>query len=292
MRYGNMQYGFTFNGKHTSELGLIARTISRPFMPPAKIYSESVPDRDGSYDFSTVNQDGRVHYDDRVFEVEITAISTNLFTLQRKLSEIARWLMVTSVWADLIFDDMPTTKWRVRLENTGQVAYELEKVGIATLYFRAEPFTEALYGSAVLLSTHVPLDAPIQIGSPPLEVYTMVASGHELFIAVFNHSDWFCRPTITVSAGVKESFTIGQGDNLVGVFRDGATEPLGEITFDFANQKVNADLMQYFYGDFWEIRPGLNLLELRREFSQTHVELTIEVIFNYKFINEAVTLNA
>ena len=45
-------YGLTFNGRHSSEFGLVMFSRNRPILPEPKLVAEDIPGMDGEYDFS------------------------------------------------------------------------------------------------------------------------------------------------------------------------------------------------------------------------------------------------
>ncbi|MEI6133018.1 MAG: hypothetical protein WCQ41_09390 [Bacillota bacterium] len=147
-------FGITFRDIHSSELGAYWQTTSRPILPQPKLYIESAPSIDGSFDLSAFNADGRVHYEDRLHEGILSVVGLDTTDKNSKLSKVAAWLQ--GDYSYLVYDEMPYTAWFARVENIGLVLGELLRVGRATVYFRTKPFStrkEVLLGDALLLSS-------------------------------------------------------------------------------------------------------------------------------------------
>lgn len=154
--------GITFRDKHSArDIGVAVKTVARPVMPPPRIVEDSVPYEDGNIDFSELG--GRVFYDDKVVEIEISIVGKELTSLHRKISKVAGWL--SGGYGYLIFDDMPYTVWIASPVNTSSIAPELQKVGKTTVQFRCRPFNRLLFSSlGIPLDSYVPLDSDIPIG--------------------------------------------------------------------------------------------------------------------------------
>lgn len=52
-----MRHGITFRGKHSNDIGVIVKTVGRPFSPPVKQIDEEVQYRDGNIDLSETGGD-------------------------------------------------------------------------------------------------------------------------------------------------------------------------------------------------------------------------------------------
>lgn len=109
-----MRNGFIFKDRHSSDFGVTVRTKSRPILPSVKENIVDLPYRDGGYDFSKANPFGREFYNDRIFTVAFNIYADNLAEMQRKLSLLSLWLCGES---ELIFDDMPFSKWRGKVSD-------------------------------------------------------------------------------------------------------------------------------------------------------------------------------
>ena len=140
------------------------KTINRPIMPPVRTAEESIPYKDGTIDYS--EQNGRLYYEDKVLELEISLVDKDLRQLHRHISRVIAWL--AGGYGDLIFDDMPLVVWRVRPMELDGVVPELQRVGKTVVQFRCKPFNKSIFSSkGIPLDSCLPLDSeiPLDYGS-------------------------------------------------------------------------------------------------------------------------------
>lgn len=255
-------------------------------MPTPKTYIENPPEADGTYDFSEVNEDNRLHYEDRVFEGTISTVTKDIKSLQRQLTLIARWLI--GGYGELEFDDMPNTVWIAKVENPEQVAYELSRIGIATVYFRVQPFSNWMFNSTF---SGVPLAYPLQLTTPiqldysgNLYTYNFTA---DTTITVNNIGDWYTKSGITITGtfGYVEFQYSGKTLRYFGECAPGDT-----ITIDcktFMIQKNGSDDSINSIGNTFEFIPGDNEVRIISD-GTGQAAFT----FDFHFINGAVMANA
>jgi hypothetical protein len=79
----------TFNGHHPEEFGAVLSEIKSSVPAPRKI-TDSVPYRDGVYDFSRF--DGSLHYDDRTINCYFNIVASDMDEANDKLSKTLEWL--------------------------------------------------------------------------------------------------------------------------------------------------------------------------------------------------------
>jgi len=188
-------YGITFCGQHTSDLDVLWQTQSRPILPAPKLFLESAPSVDGSFDLSTFNPDGRMHYEDRLHEGIITIIGADLPGMQSKLSKVAQWLQ--GDYCDLVYDDMPNTVWAARVENVSIAMYELQKVGKATVVFRTRPFSTK---RQVWLNDDIELDdESIYLGDKFAPI-TMLEGAYGYYESIDNDGHFYSRPSFMLQS--------------------------------------------------------------------------------------------
>ncbi|MCF8020903.1 MAG: phage tail family protein [Vallitaleaceae bacterium] len=126
----SINLGFTFNGRHSSELGLYIRTKSNPLLPNKRIVKETVMGKDGSYIF----EDG---YEDKELEFECTLLEDDLETRRLMARDIAEWLVSKG---DLILDYESDKKYIViQTVNNIDLAFE-NGADIFDIKFVCEPF--------------------------------------------------------------------------------------------------------------------------------------------------------
>jgi predicted phage tail component-like protein len=167
-----MIMGFSFNGVHTSSLGVGMRSINRQILPSTQDKYLEIPGRDGSYLFPGANND-------RAIEVELNITTNNLTQRQQVARQVAAWLR-TKTRAELIFDDEPDVKYMAKLAN--QLDLEpLAFAGKTKVMFRCLPF--ALYqvstGEDVILDSYLPLDSWVTLN--PGEDFTISITGDTTF---------------------------------------------------------------------------------------------------------------
>jgi len=123
-------FGFTFNGQHSENFGIVMRSENRQILPQTADTLEEIPGRDGSILFPG-------SFQDRLLEVRCSFVETSIPNLRRKARQIAAWLY-TSTWADLIFDDESDLKYSAKLANQLDLASTVS-LGTFTLQFRCLP---------------------------------------------------------------------------------------------------------------------------------------------------------
>lgn len=156
-----MRHGITFRGKHSNDIGVIVKTVGRPFSPPVKQIDEEVQYRDGNIDLSETG--GRLYYEDKVLELEFQMICPDNIALQRSASKLVNWL--SGGYGELIFDDMPTVKWIAKPVDLDDMKIELYKNSKATVQFRCRPFNDWRYNSSgIPLDSDIILDCDLPIG--------------------------------------------------------------------------------------------------------------------------------
>lgn len=156
-----MMHGVTFRGVHSSEIGVIVKTVGRPITPPVRQEDEEVPHRDGSVDVSEAG--GRLYYDDKILELEFSLIGKNSTNLQSRVTKFINWL--SGGYSELIFDDMPYVVWLSKPLELDKLAIERFKHSKVSVQFRCRPFNKFLYSSqGIPLGSDIPLGSKIPIG--------------------------------------------------------------------------------------------------------------------------------
>lgn len=155
------KYGITYRGIHSSDVGLIAKVVTKPAAPPVRVIEETVPYRDGSVDYS--ESGGRLFYDDKIMEIEFKAIGPELSRTEYIVSKAVNWLM--GGFGDLILDSAPLTKWIAKPIELSDIATELYRVGSFTVQFRCKPFNQLVFDSlGPELDCDIQLDSDVPIG--------------------------------------------------------------------------------------------------------------------------------
>lgn len=248
--------GFTFNKRHSAEFNACWRSTGRPLVPDLKGAYESLPGRDGSYDFSAIS--GRPHYEDRAISGELTVSGKDMPELQKKLSAVAAWLM--HGWSKLIFDDMPDTVWHAKLEKLEPPTYSFGKSGTLGIYFRASPFSSTRWRTAdITLGDDISVcsAAPLKISAD----YAFNISGSEQ-ISINNRGTWYTAPLLTVTGEFSKLILTNNGST---VTYSGDISQGESLVIDFDMQTAFKDGLpanNSLYGICWELKPGDNAISV------------------------------
>lgn len=131
---------FIYNSLYSYDtFGIIAKTVSRPLLPPARRSEVVIPGRDGSYDFSDDT------YDNIIIPVVIQYADETFEDLRTRARRIAVWLRQAS-YKPLVFTDEPDKYYLGKIYD----AVSMEKIvnlapgEIATVNFECQPFALSL----------------------------------------------------------------------------------------------------------------------------------------------------
>lgn len=268
--------GFTYRGLHSArDIGIVFKTRARPTLPPPRISSETVPYLDGSIDYSF--QNGRIYYDDKVLELDIAIVGTNLKSLHEKINRVVVWL--AGGYAPLIFDDMPLTVWNAMPISVDSIAPELARVGKTTVQFRCAPFNTAIFDSAgPRLGSGIPLGADIPIGYGSERVYTLTSGTNTIDF------DYFCtapsRPQLVFTDTSASAVSVQCNGRMISYIGE-----MGGLTINCANYTCllnSADVSYNASGDFFEFAPDKdNSLNIT-----INASARLEVIFELSYLYE------
>lgn len=224
-------YGFSFKGMHSDNFNVFAKTVSRDVLPTPKFYEYDLPNMDGSIDFSVANIDGRVKYNDRLFDVELLLQSKNLMDLQKDMSKLVSWL---NGYGKLIFDDLPDVYWNAKvIQNISYTPYTPNNTKL-NVTFKCEPFS---YGLETIQNN-----------------YSLSAGTNS--VSIENIGGWSVRPVFMFSAG--SYVTVAKGNKKFEYSRTFAT-----LEIDFKKFKVyrnGLDDTKNSSGYFFELDSGDNNL--------------------------------
>lgn len=245
-----MRHGITFRGKHSNDVGVIVKTVGRPIIAPVRRIDEEVPYRDGNVDCSETG--GRLYYDDKVLELDFYLISHDTVELQKNVTKVANWL--AGGYGKLIFDDMLNTVWIAKPVDLDDLTIELYKNGHTKIQFRCRPFNDWIHDSkGVPLDSNHSLDSdiPLGLGDENEIIYGAGATGLELD---------YCgsapvRPVVIITPTTETngfSLTINNSTiSSTAAFKN-------PVTIDCAN----AVLPSGFSGDFFELKPEINKINI------------------------------
>lgn len=241
-----MRNGFTFNEKHTSEFNVTVKTLDRPIFPSVKEIVSSADDMNGEYDFTEVC--GHEYFNTRTFKIQFAVLADNLRELQKQLTALSRFFKGRGT---LIFDDIPTVKWNVRIIDS--VSYMPENGGhraVLEVTYKAMPFSELVWDiiDGPCLDDDIELDSDYPLDAA--EYFTFNGTG--TYTNVPNVGDVHIKPIITVT-GATAPFTIGNNGKNITINRS------GDFVIDCEKELVLKDdtsLMTGVTGEFFELNPG------------------------------------
>lgn len=214
-----MAYGFRFNGRHSSEFGILVNKVSRSILPPLTDRSIKIPARDGTFHFGT---DVGV----REFKIEITYSAANATDLLQKARDIGRWLL-TDEEAEIIFDQEPDKSYYGFLVGNTDIE-SLVSTGFTTFTIQCpDPYA---YGAEI--------QSPTYTSSPITVTTTGQEDTYPMFTATFNTPATF--------------FSISDGENYVHVGSPSSAETTSipkETRVLQDNGESTAQWLPYNYAD-------------------------------------------
>jgi len=134
--------GFAWNGVHTSSIKLYAEARALPVLPEPMIITEELAGRDGFYDFTAYNADGRQHYRAREWEYRCAfegALKTNA---AGRVEAIAR--LFGDYAGHLIDDGCVTVRWEGVVANQINLTSVARAMHTFGVIIRTQPFGEGL----------------------------------------------------------------------------------------------------------------------------------------------------
>ena len=129
--------GFSFNGKHNIEVGIVMHSKSIQ-SPSKKKVKDSVPFQNGSYDFSTIGSNGEITYNEREITIVLGLPAETKEQLQILYSLTLEWLEDVGV-QKLKFDVTRDYFYMAEVEDSSSFE-EVMEFGKLTVTFVAYPF--------------------------------------------------------------------------------------------------------------------------------------------------------
>lgn len=286
-----MKTGFTFRNKHSSELGLVMVTKSRPILPERRSKPLELPNADGSMEYAAANEYGRAFFKNRTFTVGLCLYASDIYDMERKLSRVAVWL---SGNGRLWFDDMPSVYWEAAV--IGQIDYAPEQSGtkaVLSVSFDIKPFSAAFFDvlSGPKLGDPVMLGAHIKLGDETTFTFSVSGGGsftvlnagtapaRPIFIISHNDTTEYAAPTWTMVCGER---SFGYSAKF-GPYKS-MTIDTENYTCDASGYAGGSDRMGGFVGEFFELMPGNNIIDFAGE---ENINYTISVSYVPRFIWDA-----
>lgn len=123
--------GFRLNNRHSSELNLEVRSVTRPILPNVRQTQVDIPGKDGTYDFSDNT------LEDRIIEVECAWVFNDFKDMRKNAHKIASFLYSNN-YSSLIFDDEPDIYYLAKVHNKIDLE-QTAKIASFVLQFRCKP---------------------------------------------------------------------------------------------------------------------------------------------------------
>lgn len=270
--------GITYRNRHSyRDMGVIVKTRARPIIAPVRTSESSVLYADGAVDYSEYG--GRLYYDEKLIEIDLTVAARNLTELNKKISRIAGWL--AGGWGDLIFDDMPYTVWIAKPINIESVAPELVRVGKTTVQFRCKPFNRLAFSyGGVRIGDKVKIGSRIRLNYGLDNVHKL-SEGENLIR--FNYIGTApCAPTLRIKTSeIAKSLSIMLNGCIVNYSKSFVLLELDCEKWRACNN--GADASFDISGDYPEMLPGINEISVTVDVSG---ELEIKFYPQYLYGDE------
>ncbi len=274
-----MQTGFTFNGRHSSELGLSVSS-ERRVMPELRSYFYDNPLSDGGADFCSVNSDERPHYSDRIWKLDLSVREKNPRALSSKLSRIASWLRG---YGELIFDDM-CVLWRGYFLGDAAAAPTIYgTTAKMSVYFRSSPFSYLLYGSDDTVYDTAVLPELLRMSEAQSSGWFDISltAGENTADIDYPGTAW-TRPVIEISSNeAVTSLIIEYNGRSLEISDISETD----ISVDCAAASVTAggeSIMTHVSGDFFELIPGSESMSI-----DISADADMRLVFTPRFFYDA-----
>jgi predicted phage tail component-like protein len=133
--------GFTFNGKHNNDVGVVMHNKSIQ-SPPKKKIKDSVPFMNGSYDFSTIGSNGEIVYSEREITIVLGLPAETKERLQVLYSTTLEWLVDVGK-QKLVFDVIKDYYFMAEVEETSSFEETME-FGKLEIKFVVDPFKSSV----------------------------------------------------------------------------------------------------------------------------------------------------
>ena len=267
--------GFIFNSKHSfNDMGIVMKSKNRPILPEPRIIAEEITSRDGDYDYSEYNPDGRTKYKPRIIEVECSFLRRDMTYLRIKAHEIASWLACGE--QQLIFDDETAVFYLARVNNKLDLVTEIARIGRFTLQFKCRPFAFSRVRSdqVLQLGMGLMLGYGYRLDMSPM-VFTVTGN------AAFNiyNPGTFVKPLIRISGSASNISFTANGKTMT----YGAVISAEQVDINCDKMtaiKGTTNVMNNVSGDYIEFINRNNTLQI----SGTGLNCTITLVFNYLYL--------
>lgn len=150
-----MRMGFTFNNKHSADMGVVFKSVDRTLLPAKRVTQYTIPGKSGTYDI----EDG---YENREIVCTVAFVGeNNLYQgVRTRARTVAEWLSGEGL---LVFDDEPEKAYSAKV--VGGVSIEqIAITGHCEVAFLCSPFAESLsYNQQAVSSVSLPHTETINV---------------------------------------------------------------------------------------------------------------------------------
>lgn len=187
----------TFNNKNSySDFNITIEKVSIQ-SPSKKKIKDSVPYRNGSYDFSTVGSNGEIIYNERELKINFNLKCKNKLELYSKYTSTLEWLL-GSPKSKLTFNFIPGYYFLGEVENSPTFEEVLQRAGRLEVIFVCDPFKYGTELAGELLWDNIDFNLPdyIQetnfdaVGNKTVTLY--VSGSHSIVPKVVTNSSMSC----------------------------------------------------------------------------------------------------
>lgn len=177
-----MSIGFTFKGKHSSDLGVEIIDYTPPLLPENEGNTESVSGRVGSFYFGP-------NIGQRNIDLDIQIITDNLTDLTTQSSLIADWLMQTdNEETELVIDDNTNKTYYGRFEGESTLDKLLYNGRATVRFVCSDPY--AYYPQEDFELTSGSSIVPVSGSQPTRPIIGAVLKQDITYLAVSNKDDY------------------------------------------------------------------------------------------------------
>lgn len=258
--------GFTFNGKHSDELGVCVRTTSMPYIASKRQAEVEVQGRDGVHIF----EDG---YNNIQIQLACAITDDTILDRRKTARQIAVWLAATGV---LVFDYEPDIEYNViKVPNGITISPDWYRLPIDEfdITFECEPYQkQTFYNDNLTLDE---MDSAWKYTDIPWNGYerTFVGVIDDQTLTIENLGTYKALPIIKLT-GTAATVTFG-GFTFITLSGTVYIDCKNQVVYSISGgSKVNE--ISKFTGDFPVLDPGTNTFVV----TGTITNLTVE--FDYK----------
>ncbi|MFF2887853.1 distal tail protein Dit [Paenibacillus sp. NPDC057967] len=244
-----MDYGFTYKGRHCSELGvrLLRYTVNSPDL---REYEDEPAGTPGVIDYGT--ELGKR-------EIEITVdIVPDSRMFKRRQSEILSWLKPTTAAGMLVFDDVPDRFFTAKLSGN-LTPEQIGKYGELRFAMKCtDPYSRsATLSDNVILDSTIVLDTEIRLD----DTWSYRIDGTQT-VEVNNWGYEDVTPTITIT-GSCANLSISAGDKTFVYSGTLNNETLIVDGERMTVKKGGSSTLQYSDVEFITLEPGINYVTIQ-----------------------------